>query len=157
MSRALSVAARQAIFAQQTSSVFLMLLTFDNAEMPSPLRVVNNYENITSNGNEFIAYPFAFTLPDEETETLAQVELTISNVNRLLVESVRSIGTPLTTTLELVMAESPDTIEAGPFPMTLREVKYDALKLNGTCNFHDLLNQAYPAGTYIPSDYPGLF
>ena len=157
MSRTLSTAARQAIFAPETSKVFLMLLTINHSDMAGPVRVVNNYENITSNGNLFTAYPFLFRLPSEDEDTLAQVELQITNIDRLLVDSVRSISSPFTVTLDIALSDTPDTIEAGPFAMNMREVKYDAMKLTGTCNFQDILNEAYPAGSYTPADYPGLF
>lgn len=157
MSRVLSTAAKQAIFAQQTHEVFLMILTIEHDDLGGPIRVVNNRDNITSGGDVYTAYPFAFALPDEDEETLSQVELVITNVDRLLVDSVRSIATPLTVTLEVILADTPDTIEAGPFIMSMSEVRYDALKLSGTCNFQDLLNEPYPEGSYTPSTYPGLF
>lgn len=157
MSRSLSIVAKQAIFGQSTDQVFLMLLTIDHDDLSSPIRVVNNYENITSGGDVYVGYPFVFSLPDEDEETLSQVELVISNVDRLLVNSVRSINSPLSVVLEVILADTPDTIEAGPLNMTMRDVKYDALRLTGTCNFQDILNEAYPNGLYIPSDYPGLF
>ena len=157
MSRTLSAAARQAMFAQETDKVFLMILEIDHDDMVTPIRVVNNYENITSNGDVYTAYPFLFSLPDEFEDQLTQVDLVITNVNRLLVDNVRSFSSPLTVTMNVILSDSPDTIEAGPFIMSMREVKYDALKLTGTCSFQDILNESYPEGSYTPADYPGLF
>lgn len=157
MSRVLSTAAKQAMFAQETDKIFLMLLTIDHANMVTPLRVVNNYDNVTSNGEVFTAYPFSFSLPDELEDSLSQVDLVITNVDRLLVDNVRSFSSPLSVSLEVVLSDSPDTVEAGPFVMSMREVKYDAMKLTGTCSFQDILNESYPEGSYTPADYPGLF
>jgi hypothetical protein len=157
MARTISNAAKQAIFAQQTSKVFLSILTIDHSQLAQPIRVVNNRDNITSGGDLYQGYPFAFSLPDEDEETLSKVELTITNVDRLLVESVRSIATPLSVVLEVILADTPDTIEVGPITFSMSQVQYDALKLTGTCNFQDLLNEPYPEGSYTPSNYPGLF
>jgi hypothetical protein len=157
MSRSLSTTAKQAIFSQETDEVFLMLLTINHSDLASPIRVANNYENVISNGNTFIAYPFYFELPGEDGESLAQVDLVITNVGKLLVEGVRSIATPLDVKLQVVLASNPDVIEAGDFDMKMHNINYDALMLKGTCIFNDLLNEPYPAGTYTPADYPGLF
>ena len=157
MSRSLSTTAKQAIFTQETDEVFLMLLTINHSDLGSPIYVVNNTEDVVSNGNTFLGYPFYFELPGEDAESLSQVTLTITNVDKLLVAGVRSIATPLDVKLQVVLASDPNTIEAGDFDMKVRDVTYDALTLSGRCNFNDLLNEPYPAGTYTPADYPGLF
>jgi hypothetical protein len=157
MSRTLSAAAKEAMFAQETDKVFLFLLTLDHDDFVTPIRVVNNYDDVVSGGDTYTAYPFLFSLPEEYEDSLSQVDLVITNVDRLLVDNVRTISSPITITLEIALADSPDTIEAGPFTMKMREVKYDALRLTGTCSFQDILNEAYPEGSYTPKDYPGLF
>lgn len=157
MSRTLSAAAKEAMFSQETNKVFLMLLTLEHDDFAGPIRVVNNYDNVTSGGDVYTAYPFLFSLPDEFEDSLSQVDLIITNVDRLLVDEVRSISSPITVTLEIALSDSPDTIEAGPFVMKMREVKYDASRLTGQCSFQDILNEAYPEGSYTPADYPGLF
>lgn len=157
MSRSLSTTAKQAIFAQQTSEVFLLLLTINHADLASPIYVVNNTEDVVSNGNTFQAIPFRFQLPGEDGESLSQVTLTIDNVSKLLVTGVRSISTPLDLKLQVVLNSDPDTVEAGDFDMKIRDVSYNALQMSGRCNFNDLLNEPYPAHTYNPVDYPGLF
>jgi hypothetical protein len=157
MSRSLSTTAKQAIFAQETGEVFLMLLTINHSDLGSPIYVVNNTEDVVSNGNTFLGYPFYFELPGEDAESLSQVNLTITNVDKLLVAGVCSIATPLDVKLQVVLASDPNVIEAGDFDMKMRDVNYDAFTLTGRCNFNDLLNEPYPAGTYTPADYPGLF
>lgn len=155
MSRSLSTTAKQAIFSQETTEVFLMLVTLEHADITT-VRVVNNWENITSNSNTFVGYPFEFRIPSEDGESLSTVDLVITNVDKLLVDEVRSISTPIDVTLQIVLASDPDTVEAS-FSMKMRQVEYDANLLKGTCNFEDLLNEPYPAGIYSPIDYPGLF
>jgi len=157
VSRTLSLAARKAVNAQETDEVFLLLLTLDHEDITEPIRVVNNTVDIVSQGETYIAYPFEIALPDEDAESVARVTLRIDNVDRKIVKSLRSISSPLSVGLEVVMAASPDTVEAGPFNMTLVSAEYDALTVTGELAFEDVLNEPFPGHAYVPSDYPGLF
>ena len=157
MSRTLSVAAHQAVNAQETGEVFLLLLTLDHADLAAPIRVVNNMVNVTSRGEVYFAYPFEIALPDEDPESLARVTLRIDNVDREIVKSLRTIQAPLAVALEVVMASSPGVVEAGPFEMTLVAAEYDALTVTGELAFEDVLNEPFPGHSYVPSEYPGLF
>jgi len=157
VSRTLSLAARKAVNAQETDEVFLLLLTLDHEDITEPIRVVNNTVDIVSQGETYIAYPFEIALPDEDAESVARVTLRIDNVDRKIVKSLRSISSPSSVGLEVVMAASPDTVEAGPFNMTLVSAEYDALTVTGELAFEDVLNEPFPGHAYVPSDYPGLF
>lgn len=157
LSRTLSQAARQAINAQETEQVFLLLLTIDHDDLAEPIRVVNNTQDITSRGDPYVAYPFEIALPGEDPESVARVTLRIDNVDRQIVQSLRQVQAPLAVALEVVLASSPDTVEAGPFNMTLVAAEYDALVVTGELAFEDVLNEPFPGHSYIPSEYPGLF
>src|SRR5579885_2175455 len=90
VSRALSLAARQAVNAQETGEVFLLLLTLDHDELAAPIRVVNNTVDIVSRGNTYIAYPFQLELPAEDADQISSVRLSIDNVDRTIVQSLRA-------------------------------------------------------------------
>jgi hypothetical protein len=153
----LSIAARQAVNAQETNEVFLLLLTLDHEDLAEPIRVVNNTEDIVSRGMTFVAYPFEIALPDEDPESVARVTLRIDNVDREIVRSLRALQAPLSVSLEVVLASSPDVVEAGPFNLTLVAAEYDALTITGELAFEDVLNEPFPGHSYVPSEYPGLF
>jgi hypothetical protein len=157
MPRTVSAVARAALNAPQTDQVFLALLTIAHANLPTPIRVVNDMVNLTSRGDEYIAYPFNIDLPGESEDELPRVRLTIDNVDRQLVEAVRTLTTPPTITLEVVLASSPDTVEAGPFPFTLRSAEYDAFVVTGDLAFEDVLNEGFPAHSFTPNAFTGLF
>ena len=157
MSRVLSQAARQAVNAQEAEQVFLLLLTIDHADLVEPIRVVNNTEDVTSRGDLFVGYPFEIALPDEDPDSVARVTLRIDNIDRQIVQPLRAIPAPLSVALEVVLASSPDTVEAGPFNMTLVAAEYDALAIAGELAFEDVLNEPFPGHSYVPSEYPGLF
>lgn len=97
-------------------------------------------------------------MPEETEEAPPVVQLSICNVDRSIVNAVRSVsGEPITVTMSIVLASSPDVIEAGPITFVMLDVEYDAGAVTGTLAFEgDVLNQAYPSETFNPSDYPGL-
>jgi hypothetical protein len=105
----------------------------------------------------FLPYPFDLTEPDDVTDEIPQVQITIDNVDRSIVNMLRSLSSPPTVTLEVVLASSPNHVEHGPFTLHLRKADYDALVVNGTLDFGDELETAFPAHTMTPTTCPGLF
>jgi hypothetical protein len=157
MARALSIVARQAVFAQETKEVFLLLLTITHAAIPDPIRVANNTQAIISGGETFVGYPFAITLPDEREDGIPQMSLRIDNVSRSIVQALRSITSAPSIQLDVVLADQPDTLEASFTGFTLRRASYDAVVVEGALTLEDVLNQAFPALSFTPSTTPALF
>ena len=155
--RPLSLAARQAIFSQETDEVFLVLLAISGIGLATPLRFVNNSADLVSRGNTYLAYPFRISLPDEREDSPAQVSLSIDNIDQSIVTAVRLLTQPPTIRLEVVLASSPDTLEAGPFDFALRGVEYDAMLVRGTLAFEDFLSESYTADSFDPTRFAGLF
>lgn len=157
MSRSLSSLAKQSLFAQETGEVFLLLLTINHASLAQPIRVVNNLENVVSGGNTYIAFPFQITLPQDREDQPPKMRLAIDNVDRSIVTAVRTLTSPPTITLDVVLASQPNTIEA-TFPgFTLRNTKYDALVVEGDLNLEDISNEPYPKDSFTPTLAPALF
>lgn len=155
--RTLSTAAKQSLFAAHTGTVWLVLLTIDHDELDEPIRVVNNTVNITSRGNEFIAFPFEVELPQEREESPPKVTLRLCNADRRVVQAIRSIQGPPTVTLEIVTSNDWDTVEIGPLSFSLNEARFDAAVVEGDLNFEPVLDEAWPSGTFNPAGFPGLF
>ena len=152
--RTISANGRAALYAAQTDDVWLQLLTIEHASIGTPIRLVANTEAITSRSESYLAFPFEIVLPSTGQES---VQLIVDNVSRELIDEVRSIDTPLDITLEVVRAAAPDTVEAGPFEFQSRAVEYDVQSMRFTLAYEPLLQEPFPAYTYTPIDYPGLF
>lgn len=146
-----------AVYKQQTDEAFILLLTIDHPNLEPPVRVCLNSQNITSRGNEYIAYPFDMDLPSDDPESPSRVTLTIDNVDRKIVIAIRQLEGPPTVELEVIMASTPDTVEAGPYSFTLRNANYDSLQVDGELAFEDILNEPFPAESFTPATHPGLF
>jgi hypothetical protein len=140
----------------QESNLPLVLLEIDHEDLAEPIRVVNNKTNITSNGDVYVGYPFDILLPDSAEDAPPRAKLKIDNVSREIAQTIRLISSPPSVTIKIIRQETPDIIEA-EFPgMTLRVVPYDALTVEGTLEFEDLVREPYPAYTFNPANYPGI-
>lgn len=157
MSRDLTTTTRQAFYSQETGEAFLILLTFEESSLPEPIRVVNNPTDIVSGGDIYQAFPFEITLPDEGEDRAPTARLRIDNVDRSIVQAVRNAVDPIIVTMEIIRADDPDTIEVSFPDFELREVTYDALIVEGRLLLKSLRRRQYPADTFSPSGFPGLF
>lgn len=152
-----SVAATEALFAQETGEVFLQLVEITGAGLPEPLRFAHNTQPIVSQGRRFDPAKFSFSIPTGKVGGSAKAELSISNVDRRPVEAVRSISTPLVLVGWVIRATAPDAIESGPFAFTLRRVSWNAKTLRG--ELYDDIDGciAIPKIRYNPADFPALY
>lgn len=153
----ISTTFKESFFAQQTGECPLFLLTLEHDDLEGPVRLVNNQEAITSRGNEYSPCAFEITLPDDKAEELPKLRLTIDNVAREIVQTVRDLASAPTVTIEIVLASDPDTVEATAANATLETAEYDALSVVGTFGWDDLLAEPFPSGTFDPLTHPGLF
>ena len=157
MSRNLSSVTTQALLRQQTEQVFLLLVEIDHADLASPIRLVNNYESIVSNGETYVAAAFAFTPPVEEDGTIKNSRITFDNVDRAIVEAVRAISSPPTVDVSVIRAAAADTVEAGPWTFYLRAVNYDAHIVSGELYPDNPLRLVASNISYRNTTFAGLY
>lgn len=157
MSRNLSATALQALYAQETGEVFLVLLTLTSPQMGSPIRVVNNTEDVVSNGNTFVKFPFDITFPDEGEDRAPVAQLRIDNIDRQIVQAVRDTTDVIKVTIEWIRAADPDTIEVSFPDFELTDVQYDELHVRGRLTLDSFLEEPFPADTFNPGGFPGMF
>lgn len=155
--RTLSTAARAAMFVEQTEEVFLCLLQISHESLGTPIRVVANNEDVIHNGDIYTAFPFEINLPDEREGEMPRVQLTIDNVDGTILAALRSINTPPTVDLKVVLASSPDVAEAQALSMLLKDFEYDATTITGTLAFETLLGIEVPGYRFRPDTHPGLY
>lgn len=154
--RTMSPAAVAATMALNSSEVFLLLLTISHPDLEDDLRFVNNLESVTSNGELFVAFPFEVELPAQKDDSPGEARIRIDNIDRDIVKAVRTLTSPPTVKFEVIMASSPDTVEAEFTGMVLRNTSYDALIVRGVLRFEDLLSE--PVSIQItPSRFPAMF
>lgn len=157
MSRDTSLTFREAVFASETSEAFLMLLTIDHETLSEPLRFSSDSVDTTSRGETYLAFPFQLTLPVNDSDRIPYVNLTIDNIHRTIVQTIRELTSPPTLTIEIVLGSTPDVVEAIFPEFILRDVSYDKLVIQGNLSIESLEIEPFPAETYNTINFPGLF
>ena len=157
MSRALTLSALQAVNAQETDEVFLVLLTLAHDSLIQPVRVTSDAVDTLSRGESFIAYPFDLSLPEDSEALTATAHLSIDNVDRVIIAALRGLQDSPAVTVEIVRAAAPDTVEAVFPDFRLSEIQYDAATVTGTLTIEDFTAEPYPAVVFAPAGFPGLF
>ena len=160
MARNISVEGLQELFSDETDHVFLNLITVDHSNMPSPIRVVNNNESISYDGNTYLPFPFKISLASDTEEEVPKVNLKFDNIDRRLIDDIRSITTAPDVDLEVVRVKPDGTIvsEIGPNSFKMNEVQYDVMEINANLGYEsDYLNEPAVKDRFDPSVAPGLF
>lgn len=161
----MSETAVRAVNASETDEAFVALLTITHPQLPDTIRVcaesVHEYEEggekgVLSNGEFFARYPFSVTLPSSREDEPARTSITIGNVDRAIVDSIRQIQGKPQIRIDIVLLSSPDVFERTLY-MALESVSYDDLTIDGQIVQEDFLNMAFPAHKATPNNCPGLF
>lgn len=157
MSRTLSGNALAALFSQETDEAFFILITITHPDLPDPLRVCNDAVPIVSRGETFVNYVFEFTLPSDEDGSPPQAQISIDNVDKVIVDTLRSIATPATFLIEIIRSSDLDTVEVVYEGLSMRAVKGDVFKISGDLIIEDIAVEPYPYRIFSPAEFRGLF
>jgi hypothetical protein len=153
----LSLAARQAMFAQETGEAFLILLKIFHPDLDAPYRFVNNNVNVVGVDGAYMAYPFDLVLPDSDEDREVVALLSIDNVSQEITEVIRSLDVPPGVKVSVVRAAAPTEVEVELPEFTLRDVTWDSMAISGELVLSDITSEPYPAHRFIPGYFPGLF
>lgn len=151
-----SAAMRAAIQAPETDAAILTLITIEHAGLAEPLRVTSDAVDTVSRGQTHVPYPFRGRLADSGGDSPPRAQLEIDNVDRRIVEGVQALSGPPSVTIELVLADSPDLLEAGPYVFGLVDIEWDVAIVRGTLSYDTTLMDPWPARTFAPRGWPGL-
>lgn len=157
MARTLSPTAQQAINAPETGEAFIVLLTIDHPGFTQPIRVSSDAVDTVSRGNTFIAFPFTLSLPDDTDDRPPRARLSIDNIDRQVIQAIRSINSAPSVLIEIVRGADPETVEAAFPDFQMREIGYDVVVVEGVLALEELEGEPYPARVFSPADFPGLF
>lgn len=147
------------MFAQETAEVFLLCLTLTHQNWTAPLYVAYNNQPVQRNAGVFNPAMFEISLPEDSPDKVPQVTLKFDNVDLSLTNLIRQVaGKRIQVVMEVVLASSPNTVEAGPFTFQVLSCQYDAQSVTATLGLEeDLLNSDFPATKYTPQNSVGLF
>lgn len=157
MSSSVSDTFKEAVFKQETSECFILLVTIDHDDLATPIRVTSDGTSTTSRSNLFVSYPFQIDLPIDSDDSPPISKLVIDNVDRVIVEAIRSISSPPSVLLEMVLASDVDTVELAWNDFELVNADYDELTVSGDLTQEKFLAEPYPYLKFTPGNFPGLF
>lgn len=157
MSRVLSNALRAQLNAQDSNDPLLTLVTITHPDMVEPIRLVNNTEDITSNGHLYSAFSFTCGLPNDDGESIKQVQLNVDNTSLEFISTIRSITTPMSVNIDFILVSIPDIIQFSLEDLEVRSVAYDISSMRFILTVDDNMNVSLTSEEYNPATYPGLF
>lgn len=156
--RELSQTALQAVMAQNTAEVFIPILRIEHPDLSAPILLAYNTETVHRADGDYLPYPFQINIPESSDNEAPTVNLTVDNTDLTVNDKIRSLVGMPTVTFSVVLASSPDTVEVGPYEMSLQNAQADAQTISGALGFEQgIFSQAVPSQTFIPSGSPGLF
>lgn len=164
---ALSSPAKAGMFSQETEEVMICLLTITHPFLGEPFRLSSDptvrisddplHYATVSRGNNYLFMPFTFQRPEASQDAPGTAVLTVANIDRELVPLVRSIPESTRMTIELVLASSPDIVEAALFDLEILHTRYDAETVDLTLGYQSLASEPFPWLSFTPNHFPGLF
>jgi hypothetical protein len=157
MARTLSNTFRSALYAQETDTVFLVLIEITHDDLAAPIRVSSDATDTISNAETFSAFPFVISLPSDDNSGASVGEISFDNVSREIIDDIRTIQTPPDFSIKIVTAADPDTVEIEYSNLILENVQYDAFQIRGQISVFSLEAEPYPGDSFLPSYFGGLF
>lgn len=153
--RNLSNSALASLNAQDTSEAYLVLLEIDAGEV-DPYRFTSDAVNTVVGLDTYESFPFDITLPKSVDGKVSTAQLSVTNVDRRLVDAIRTLTVPMTVNIKVVLGSDPTDIMMQYQDFTWRQLTYDAATVTGTLTLEDFLNE--PVGHIMgSSNFPGLF
>jgi hypothetical protein len=92
-------------------------------------------------GTLYAAFPFDITLPKNVNDQISTAQLSVTNIDRRLVESIRGQTVAMTVDIEVVLSSETTTTMVKYVDFTWRNLTYDAMTVSGTLTLEDFLNE----------------
>lgn len=153
-----SANARKEISKVNASNLPLTLLEITHVDLVTPVRVVNDRQDIVFETNTYTALSFRIAMPSDLQKGLPQASLGIDNVGKELVQWLEESNGGQGTQIRIlqVLRSDPSVAEID-ITMTLSNIMVKPLEITGTLGFDDLLNVPAVVVQYTPEIAPGLF
>lgn len=156
----LSLAARRAMFSPQTDKVILPLIKIWGPSIPTPFRLVRNNADLVSTADgtsqTYTKFAFNILLPDDTSDVTMTSQLEADGVDQTLVAAFRPLTDEAFVTLWIVLADSPNVIEAGPETFKFGQVQNDLQRMVVNLRYEDRLENALEGVTFDPINAPGI-
>lgn len=159
--RALSAALRRQLFKPFREKDIRILLIVDHSEFAEPFRFAsgdpNEFATITSNGEDFIVFPFEIALLDDDGGEPEAV-IRIQNVDDQIGSTLLSLpDEAVSVTIQGIMRETPDVIEYEATNLELVDVVVTAIEVSGRLRIRGLQTEPCPGRVMTARISPVFF
>jgi hypothetical protein len=136
----------------------LILIEINHEDLPQPVRVVNDMQDVTCNGDLYISYPFTCKLPDDYENQLPKAQIIIDNVGRELMYWIDTTGggQDSTCTFKQILRSNPNVVE-WEITMSLFNIQVTMETVSAELGFENLFNKPAIRRRYRPDTAPGIF
>jgi hypothetical protein len=144
------------LLSQESNDPFLTLLTLSHDSF-STIRLVNNTTDVVSRTETFIAFPFKIRFPVDDGESVREFSIDFDNVSLDLVDEIRSVTSPISIVIELVLSSIPDDVQMIQDNLKIQTITMNKHRVSAKIIVDDFLNIEMTGERYEPSNFPGLF
>ncbi|MBF0358855.1 MAG: hypothetical protein HQL70_09625 [Magnetococcales bacterium] len=166
----LSLNMRQEVAKSESSICPILLFTLTHDDLAEPIYISTDpTERIDdtspskiiygtrSNGKEFIFLPMRAKLPSEAEGGSQLMKIELDDIHGAYREIVRQIQSPVSVTVDIVLADTPDTVETTWPEFLFTNITYDAETVSCDVVHETLITEPFPAGSFNPAYFPGGF
>lgn len=171
--RRLSLNARQMQDDLNSAEVYVVLFRITHPELPAPIRLsTDNTERLgtdpliygtrsTWGGANPVTDPYLWIiasaiLPGDRDETPAAATVALENLDRNMVRLLRSFTSPATVAMAVVLASSPDEVEAEWADLMIMSADINAGEIQLSISREEIENEYFPSGLMTRDRFPGL-
>ena len=135
-----------------------IMLEIDHPDLVEPIRIINDTQELTSNGELYIGCPFRCVLPDDFENQLPKARLAVDNIGRELMYWIETTsgGNGSTVKFMQVMRSRPDQIE-WEIVLSLYNVNVNMQEVAGELGFENLFSKPAINVQYRPTTCPSIF
>ena len=137
---------------------YVELLQVTNPSFSGTMRICNDVQDFVSQGIEYIALPFRFTLPDDVSGQAPRMQLQMDNVGRGFSDELERLqpGTTTMAKLIIVARDRPDE-HVHTFWLPMTQISITGAAASATCSVDHLSRQAACKLIADPFTLPGIF
>lgn len=171
--RRVSLNARLAQDAQATAEIYVALFEIEHPELENPIRFsTDNTERLSSDplyygtrstwrGANPISDPYLWIvasalLPSDLEDAPASAQVVLENLDQEIVNVVRSFTSPATIHMAVVLASSPNLIEAEYTDLHIIAADIDAGEISLSISREEIELEYVPGGRMTARMFPGL-
>lgn len=143
----------QALLSPQTDEIILQCLTIEHASLGSPIRLVDDRQDLVRTEGTFIAFPFEFQDFVRGDDRAVEAVITADNVDQRIIDALRGVVGRPTVTYEVVRRSAPNVVQRGPMQFEFMgfQASLGVVSIRITFDYASL-NEAFPSAVFSPSN-----